>query len=198
MNWNERCLKSIREEKQIGSERYHELRLPNIEETRGRTLRAIGPPKEYPWKRDCQGKTIERKIKTHCVKCGGAIYDNVDSKKDVTCARCLMMPNPIEQWKEKLGIEPGMSKEQALQKFLEWQSDKKTCQRCVGEQYVSYCPIYLVCKEAMDYEQRDVEGDDNGRGVDQAVKVETDRASIFEGRKRDAFRQTEQNEASLS
>jgi len=48
----------------------------------------------------------------------------------------------FEHWREKLGVKIGMTKEEALEKFLEWQVNKKTCQRCEGEKYIDYCPIH--------------------------------------------------------
>ena len=60
------------------------------------------------------------------------------------------------QWREKLGIEIGMTKDQALEKFIDWQQNKKTCQRCEGDKYVDYCPIHLICEEAQN--ERDAKG----------------------------------------
>ena len=57
-------------------------------------------------------------------------------------------------YREELGIELGMSKEEALEKFLEWQASKKACQRCEGKKYVEFCPYNLICREVMEYESR--------------------------------------------
>lgn len=70
-----------------------------------------------------------------------------------------------DYWRLKLGIEIGMSKRQALEKFLEWQEGKRTCQRCEGEEYFDYCPVRLICKEAMTL-QEEVIPDESGREVD--------------------------------
>jgi len=53
-----------------------------------------------------------------------------------------------EHWREKLGIKIGMTKEEALECFMEWRTDKKTCERCDGTEYVSFCPVHLICEEA--------------------------------------------------
>ena len=55
-----------------------------------------------------------------------------------------------EHWREKLGIEIGMSKEEGLSKFKEWQGTKKICQRCSEDlfKYREYCPVRLICEEA--------------------------------------------------
>lgn len=88
--WNQKCLASIRLEKEMGSERYYrEIRLPSIGETRERTLNATGPPRRYPWKRDISGKPIEREPKAVCSVCGQLIFDNVDPEKDIICGLCV-------------------------------------------------------------------------------------------------------------
>ncbi len=51
-------------------------------------------------------------------------------------------------WQEKLGIEFGMTKQEALEKFHQWREKKKTCERCECESYLSYCPVRLICEEA--------------------------------------------------
>lgn len=53
-----------------------------------------------------------------------------------------------DRCRNELGIEIGMSKEQALEKFMEWREKEKTCQRCEGDKYVCFCPIHLICEEA--------------------------------------------------
>jgi len=54
-----------------------------------------------------------------------------------------------EYWRKKLNIIPGMSKQEALEKFLDWQKDKKTCIRCEENEYKykDFCDLYLICKE---------------------------------------------------
>jgi len=62
-----------------------------------------------------------------------------------------------EEWREGLGIIIGMTKEEALNKFIEWQGKKKTCQRCQEElyQYRIFCQIRSVCEEAENGKSKD-------------------------------------------
>jgi hypothetical protein len=87
----------------------------------------------------------------------------------------------------KFGIEFGMSKEQALEKFIDWQQNKKTCQRCEGEKYVQYCPIHLICKEAQDV-NGNAQGNGNGTGTPQINEPETIRINLSEAKKRASIR----------
>jgi len=64
----------------------------------------------------------------------------------------------FEHWREKLGIEIGMSKEQALECFREWRDSKITCERCDGTEYVSFCPVHLICEEADHVQIAEVRG----------------------------------------
>ena len=59
-----------------------------------------------------------------------------------------MTESVFEYWREKLGVEVGMSKEEALECFREWRLNKKTCERCEGEEYVSFCPVHVICRES--------------------------------------------------
>ena len=76
----------------------------------------------------------------------------------------VMEHESVSYWQGKLGIEPGMSKEEALQKFLEWSEGKKTCERCGGKEYFIFCPVKLVCREAMTLSER--EGVETDGGVE--------------------------------
>jgi hypothetical protein len=51
-------------------------------------------------------------------------------------------------WREKLGVEPGMSKEETLSKFPGWRVTKKTCERCEEKDLSEFCPLHLICEEA--------------------------------------------------
>lgn len=100
-------------------------------------------------------------------------------------------------WRAELAIELGMTKDQALEKFLEWQGTKKTCQRCEGEKYWDYCPIRLICKEANNVRndaQRDV---DRGRTAE-TPESEAVRAQFSAARERASIRQAFHEEAGVS
>jgi len=65
-----------------------------------------------------------------------------------------------EHWREKLGIELGMSRTEALDKFLEWKDKQHTCDRCEeGKHYQRECPIVGPCTQA---KERRVEDEGNG------------------------------------
>ena len=53
-------------------------------------------------------------------------------------------------WREKLETVIGMSKKEVLEKFANWQSDKKTCIRCKENEYKykDFCDVHLICEEA--------------------------------------------------
>jgi hypothetical protein len=53
-----------------------------------------------------------------------------------------------EYWRNKLGIQLGMSKEMALNKYREWRT-QKTCERCQEDVFKlrEFCPLGLICKE---------------------------------------------------
>lgn len=90
------------------------------------------------------------------------------------------------QWREKLGIEIGMTKDQALEKFIDWQQNKKTCQRCEGDKYVDYCPIHLICEEAQN--ERDAKGNDNRGRTSQTDEPKTLRTELSQTRERASLR----------
>ncbi len=98
------------------------------------------------------------------------------------------MEAELEKRWQKLGTEIGMTKDQALEQFRTWREKMKTCSRCEGEKYVDFCPVHLICKEATDYEQRNVEGDDHRDGAVEVDELETLRVGIFENRERNALR----------
>ena len=93
----------------------------------------------------------------------------------------------IQYRQQKLGIQFGMSKEEAFERFGAWREKIKTCHRCEGEKYMEYCPIHLICKE-VDNEQRNVTGDDYRGGVFEIDESEALRADVFKTRKRASLR----------
>jgi len=93
----------------------------------------------------------------------------------------------LSEWREKMGIQVGMSKDEAVDRFIEWRASKKTCERCEGDKYIEYCPVHLICKEADEYE-RNATRNDNGSGVTEAVKFKAIRADISQERKRSSLR----------
>jgi hypothetical protein len=92
----------------------------------------------------------------------------------------------LENWRERLGFEIGMPKEEAFEKFREWRSTKKTCQRCEGETYIDFCEIHLICEEAdrVGY----AEGNDNRGRIIETNEPEALRTQLFEARKRASIR----------
>ena len=60
----------------------------------------------------------------------------------------VMEHESVPHWQERLSISIGMTIQEAIEKFLAWQENKKTCERCGGVEYFNYCPVRLVCKEA--------------------------------------------------
>ncbi len=92
----------------------------------------------------------------------------------------------VAHWQEKLDIHYGMSKEKALDKFVEWRMTKKTCLRCEGDKLAEFCPVYLICQEADNV--RDVARDDNRRRTPKAVELETFRTDLSQKRERAAVR----------
>ena len=92
MSWNERCLRAIRLEKTMGSQRY-------AEEIRGYVS---GGNASWILNRTDQGKK-----KASCSVCKRPVYDNVDPEKIITCAHCvqglLLMSVP-----EKLRLRDGL------------------------------------------------------------------------------------------
>jgi len=98
----------------------------------------------------------------------------------------------VIHWKEEFGIETGMPKEEAFQKFLEWKDSKKTCTRCEENQYTRYCPVHLIRKQADEEEVvknvGDAKGNDNRTRVNEADGSQTLRAKLSQARKRNAIR----------
>jgi hypothetical protein len=76
----------------------------------------------------------------------------------------------MNHWRERLGIEVGMSREEALGNFREWRETKKTCQRCGGDKYVDYCPIHLVCQES-ELEEEVIADESAGREIDSGSRT---------------------------
>jgi hypothetical protein len=125
--WNRRVEESIRKER-VEIEGRHGI---VIGETDIR-CRACG----NPWStfHVCSKMSPERKAEVECLK--------KELERPIS-------PKTPEGYRDELGINIGMAKEQALGKFLEWQQTRKTCDRCEGEKYVAYCPVNVICKEAM-------------------------------------------------
>ena len=88
-----------------------------------------------------------------------------------------------QYWRDKLGIHIGMTKAQALDKFISWRENKRTCLRCEGEKYIEFCPVHLICEEA-----NNADWNDNGGGTVQANEHETLRTGLSEKRKRTPLR----------
>lgn len=59
-----------------------------------------------------------------------------------------MIGKSNDDYRKELSIDLGMLKEEALEKFREWRSTKKMCERCEGEKYVEFCSFHLICEEA--------------------------------------------------
>ncbi len=92
----------------------------------------------------------------------------------------------IAHWQEKLNIHFGMSKDEALNQFVEWRTEKKTCQRCEGDKLTEFCSIHLICQEADNV--RDASRDDNRRRTSEVAQSETVRANLSQKRERVAIR----------
>jgi hypothetical protein len=79
----------------------------------------------------------------------------------------------VNHWREELGVVPGMSKEEALNKFLEWRDSNRTCERCEGKELVKYCPLHLICQEA---DRKEMEEDGReiviGEGCNDDIGIE--------------------------
>ena len=130
-------------------------------------------------------------------------YNIILGQTEIYCAKCekrwpgCIHSLPIKQeynhpirtlddYRKELEIKIGMSKEEALEKFRQWRENMKTCRRCEGDKYISFCPIHLICKEADNV--RDAEGNDN-RG--RAFKIDGFKAlriELSEARKRTSIR----------
>lgn len=123
----------------------------------------------------------------YCSECGAEIFDNVDPNRDVICAKCVQAglnggyPG-VEYLGQRLGIQVGDTKEQAIERFLEWRDSKKTCERCLSnnKKYGDDCPICLICKQA-DEEVSESEGKDGGALQDQPVDQRREPGQEFGG-----------------
>ena len=100
--------------------------------------------------------------------------------------RDLMTKDYLNYWRNELGIEIGMSKDVALEKFREWQQKKKTCQRCEADQYIELCPIQNICKEAN--HERDVKRNDNRRRTPEINEPKALRIELSQARERASVR----------
>jgi hypothetical protein len=54
----------------------------------------------------------------------------------------------INNSREKLGVEPGMAKKEALNRFCDWRASKRACERCEEKDLSKFCPLHLICEEA--------------------------------------------------
>ena len=43
---------------------------------------------KIPWRRDCRGRPIIKKVTGTCALCNKILYDNIDPKKIVFCGMC--------------------------------------------------------------------------------------------------------------
>jgi len=91
-----------------------------------------------------------------------------------------------ETWQERLNIQYGMSKEEALENLRIWREKMKTCQRCECDKHVQFCPIHLICEESNN--ERNVEGDDNRGRIAQINEPEDLRTELSQARKRASIR----------
>jgi hypothetical protein len=126
MTWNERCLASIKGERQE-IERKYNIRIGQTE------IYCARCGKSWSTFHDCAGMLPERRAEVKEFK---AEYDRPFSIK------------PLEELREQFNIRLEMSKQEALERFREWMESQKTCGRCEGTQYKTYCPYALICEEA--------------------------------------------------
>jgi hypothetical protein len=164
LTWSARCLESIKKEKAEAEKRYG-IRISQTE------VYCVWCGKPANFFHTCQDMSPERREEIEGIR---ADYDKpwVPWKTD---------------WQSVFGIEFGMSKEEAFEKFIDWQQDKKTCQRCEGDKYWAYCPIRLVCKEANNVRDN-AQRDDNGSRINEINGIETLRIISSETRKRASLR----------
>jgi len=163
-SWDVRCLNSIRQEKKE-AEKYYGIRI-NLTD-----IQCSFCGKSWNFFHICGGTNPERR-------------NEIERIKEEWNRPISLMG--IGGWRQELGIEVGMSKEEALEKFTAWQLKKKTCQRCEGDKYFEYCPIRLVCKEANDV--RNVEGDDNRSRINEINGSKTLGIELSSARKRVSLR----------
>lgn len=96
----------------------------------------------------------------------------------------------LQALREKLGIKLGMSKEEALEKFMQWKADKRTCERCEEDKLSQFCDLRSICKEAEDGAIKDRAvniGKEPGRSVRHlkvnALRHEAKRVSVGKHRR---------------
>jgi hypothetical protein len=95
----------------------------------------------------------------------------------------------VQHWQEKLGIYPGIGREQALEKFREWRDSMKTCERCEDKELTKFCPVYSLCiqsNEEVEENGRKTVGGEGCNGNPEAKKVgfgldETKRPKVGKG-----------------
>jgi len=151
---------------------------------------------ESSWFTRCSGSIRKQKVEVE------KRYGIRFGQTDVYCAKCgkrwpgcthfpptkqeyNRLGRTLDDYREDLGIKAGMSKEEAFEKFREWQQTKKTCQRCEGEKYKDCCPVHLICEEA---NERNAKRNDNGRRTSQIDEPKTLRAELSQARKRASLR----------
>lgn len=164
--WNTRCQESIKKEKAEAEKRYG-IRISQTE------IYCAWCGKPASFFHICPDMSPERREEIERIK---AEYERP------WCS----WSNP-SYWKNKIGIEIEMSKEQALEKFLEWQESMKTCQRCEGDKYFPYCLIRQICREANNVRDN-AQRNDNGTGITEAHDPETFRIGFSETRERASVR----------
>ncbi len=162
--WNTRCLNSIRKEK-AEAEKYYGIKINATD------IQCSFCNKSWNFFHICAGTSQERR-------------EEIERIREAWDRPVSLMG--VDGWRIELGIEKGMSKEEAFEKFREWQLNKKTCQRCEGDKYFEYCPIRLVCKEADNV--RDAERDDDRGRTFEINGAEPLRTVLSETRKRASLR----------
>jgi hypothetical protein len=135
-NWNERCLKSIGEQR-IGVESRYGIRIGQTE------IYCTGCRKSWSTFHVCKEMSPERQ----------AEVERLMADLDRPCSL-----KSFSERQAEMGIEVGMTKEQAWECFREWRDSKKTCERCNGTEYVSFCPVHLICEEADTAQEAEVRG----------------------------------------
>lgn len=165
LTWNARCQESIRKEK-AEAEKCYGIRISQTE------IYCAWCGKPATFFHTCPDMSPERR-------------EEIEGIKDEH-ERPVSPWKNIPEWQVELGIEFGVSKEEAFEKLFEWQEPIKTCLRCEFDKYVDYCPIYLVCEEAQN--ERHAEGNDNRGRTSQADEPKALRIELSETRKRAPLR----------
>lgn len=164
-SWDVRCLNSIRKEK-AEAEKYYGIKINSTD------IQCSVCGKSWGFFHICGGTSQERR-------------EEIERIREAWDRPVSLMG--VDGWRIELGIEKGMSKEEAFEKFTAWQLKKKTCQRCEGDKYFDYCPIRLVCREANDVRDN-AQGNDNRSRITEIDGSKTLRVEISEERERISLR----------